>query len=225
MLMLSTLRIQVNPKIFVKDPETSSLGRKIVESGILLIDELGFENFTFKKLGERIGSNESSIYRYFDSKHKMLVYLTCWYWGWAEYRITLATANLPDPMEKLRAAVRVVTEPPADDVATQHIDERVLYRIIVAEFTKTFHTKEVDDENKDGFFLIYKSVINRISNIVSEVDPEYPYVKSLVSTIVEGALHQHFLAGHLKTITSAGPDVRVSDFYIDLVERILTKKP
>ena len=72
-------KIQVNEKIYVKDPETSTLGKKIIQESIILIDEIGFEDFTFKKLGERIGSNESSIYRYFESKHKLLLYLTSWY--------------------------------------------------------------------------------------------------------------------------------------------------
>ena len=153
--MLSTLRIQVNPKIYVKDPETSALGRKIVNQSIVLIDQLGFEDFTFKKLGERIGSNESSVYRYFENKHKLLVYLCSWYWGWMEYQLVVRTANIGNPMDKLLAAVRVVTQTVSDDQATEHIDESVLNRIIIAEFTKTLHTKEVDDENKEGYFLIY----------------------------------------------------------------------
>jgi AcrR family transcriptional regulator len=85
--LLLSLKIQVNDKIYVKDPETSSLGRKIIQESINLIYEIGFENFTFKKLGERIGSNESSIYRYFESKHKLLVYLSSWYWSWIEYKM------------------------------------------------------------------------------------------------------------------------------------------
>ena len=71
-LILSNITITVNDKLYVKNPETSALGKKIIENSILLIDEIGFENFTFKKLGEIIGSNESSIYRYFESKHKLL---------------------------------------------------------------------------------------------------------------------------------------------------------
>ena len=63
--VLSNLKFQISPLLFVKDPETSDLGRKIIQESIVLIDEIGFENFTFKKLGERIGSNESSICRYF----------------------------------------------------------------------------------------------------------------------------------------------------------------
>ena len=74
--LLANIKIQVNPKTYVKDPETSDLGKKIIKNSILLIDEIGFEEFTFKKLGEKIGSNESSIYRYFENKHKLLVYLS-----------------------------------------------------------------------------------------------------------------------------------------------------
>ena len=82
--ILSNIKIQVNSKIYVKDPETSVLGKKIIEQSIILIDEIGFDDFTFKKLGEKIGSNESSIYRYFENKHKLLVYLSSWYWSWME---------------------------------------------------------------------------------------------------------------------------------------------
>ena len=60
--------------------------------------EIGFENFTFKKLGEQIGSNESSIYRYFESKHKLMLYLSSWYWAWIEYRLVFATNNINNPL-------------------------------------------------------------------------------------------------------------------------------
>jgi AcrR family transcriptional regulator len=105
--ILSTIKIQVNPKIFVKDPETSVLGKKIIEKSIVLIHEIGFEEFTFKKLGELIGSNESSIYRYFENKHKLLVYLSSWYWSWMEYRLVFETNNIVDPVEKLKKAIKI----------------------------------------------------------------------------------------------------------------------
>ena len=219
--MLSGLKIQVNEKIYVKDPETSALGKKIVEQSILLIDEIGFDNFTFKKLGEKIGSNESSIYRYFENKHKLLVYLSSWYWSWMEYKLVFATTNILDPKEKLKKAITLVTEKVINDGKTEHINESILNKIIIAEFTKTLHTKEVDQENKEGFFLIYKRVINRIVEMVNEVNPEYPFAKSLISTIVAGSLHQHFLTEHLKTITNCNDSVSITQFYLNLVENIL----
>ncbi len=221
--ILSNLKIQVNDKIYLKDPETSILGKKIIEHSIVLIHEIGFEEFTFKKLGELIGSNESSIYRYFESKHKLLVYLSSWYWSWMEYRLVFATTNVSNSFEKLKKAITIVTEKIEDDQTTEHINESILNKIIIAEFTKTLHTKEVDAENKEGFFLIYKRVINRIVAMINEVNPDYPFAKSLVSTIVEGALHQHFLQNHLKTITNCNETISPTDFYLNLVENTLRK--
>jgi AcrR family transcriptional regulator len=221
--ILSNIKIQINEKLYVKDPETSSLGRKIIQESILFIDEIGFDNFTFKKLGEKIGSNESSIYRYFENKHKLLVYLSSWYWSWMEYKLVFATTNILDPKEKLTKAVTIVTEKILDDGKTEHINEAILNNIIIAEFTKTFHTKEVDQENKEGFFLIYKRVINRIVAMVNEVNPEYLFAKSLVSTIVEGSLHQHFLMNHLTTITNCNDTTKPTDFYLHLISTLLKK--
>jgi AcrR family transcriptional regulator len=219
--ILSNIIISVNDKLYVKNPETSDLGKKIIEQSILLIDEIGFENFTFKKLGEKISSNESSIYRYFESKHKLLLYLSSWYWGWIEYKLAFATTNVSNPMERLKKGVTIVTEKVEDDSTTLHINEAILNKIIIQEFTKTLLTKEVDEENKEGFFLVYKRVINRIIEMINEVNPNYAFAKSLASSIVEGALHQHFLKDHLKTITNCNSSVSPTDFYINLVENTL----
>lgn len=220
--ILSNIIISVNDKLYVKNPETSDLGKKIIEQSILLIDDIGFENFTFKKLGEKINSNESSIYRYFESKHKLMLYLSSWYWGWIEYKLVFATNNVNNPLEKLKKAITIVTEKVNDDSETTHINEAVLNRIIVQEFTKTLLTKEVDEENKEGFFIVYKRIINRIIEIIIEVNPKYLFAKSLASSIVEGALHQHFLKEHLKTITSCDETNTVTDFYLDLVVTTLS---
>ena len=221
--LLSNIKIQVNDKLFVKDPETSALGKKIIKDSILLIDSIGFDNFTFKKLGEKIGSNESSIYRYFENKHKLLVYLSSWYWSWMEYRLVFATSNHSDSWEKLKKAISIVTEKVEDDQKTLHINESILNKIIIAEFTKTFHTKEIDQENKEGFYTIYIRVINRLTTIIKEVNPEYLYAKSLASSIVEGALHQHFLTDHMQSITDCNQTINPTNFYFDLIEKILKK--
>lgn len=219
--ILSNIIISVNDKLYVKNPETSDLGKKIIEQSILLIDEIGFENFTFKKLGEKINSNESSIYRYFESKHKLMLYLSSWYWSWIEYKLAFATTNVSNPMERLKKGITIVTEKIEDDSTTLHINESILNKIIIQEFTKTLLTKEVDEENKEGFFLVYKRVINKIIEMITEVNPNYSFAKSLASSIVEGALHQHFLKEHLKTITNCNSSVSPTEFYINLIENTL----
>lgn len=220
--VLANFKIQVSQKIYVKDPESSVLGKKIIKESILLIDEIGFEYFTFKKLGLKIESNESSIYRYFESKHKLLLYLSSWYWSWMEYKMVFATQNVSDAFEKLAKAITIVTENIEDDHATDHINELILNRIIISEFTKTLHTKEVDEENKEGFFIIYKRVINRIATLILAVNPEFEFSKSLASCIVEGALHQHFLKNHLASITDCNQTISPTNFYLDLIKRVLT---
>jgi AcrR family transcriptional regulator len=222
--LITNIKIQISDKIFVKDPETSALGKKIIKESIILIDEKGFDNFTFKKLGERIGSNESSIYRYFENKHKLLVYLCSWYWSWIEYKMVFKLTNIDDPMERLKRAIVIVTEKIVDDERTEHINERILNRIVIIEFTKTLYTKEVDEENKEGYFIIYKRLINRMVAIVNEINPDYPFAKSLISTVVKGSLHQHFLKEHLSTITDCNEQVSPTNFFMDLINTILIKE-
>ena len=106
--LLSNLKIAVPDKIYIKDPESSDLGKRIIQHSIVLIDELGFDSFTFKKLGAKIGSNESSIYRSFESKHNLLLYLSSWYWSWKEYQLVIETYSLTDPKHTLEKAIEVL---------------------------------------------------------------------------------------------------------------------
>ena len=69
--------------------------------------------------------------------------------------------------------------------------------------------------------MVYKRVINRIVELIEDVNPNYNFAKSLASSIVEGALHQHFLKDHLKTITNCDETISPTDFYIDLIEKTL----
>ncbi len=219
--LLSNLKIAVPDKIFIKDPESSDLGKRIIEHSILLIDEIGFDSFTFKKLGVKIGSNESSIYRYFESKHKLLLYLTSWYWAWIEYQMVFATHNVPDAKERLFKAIEVITQTIKEDVTITHINEVILNRIIINEYSKSYLTKEVDSENKEGYFVAYKRVVKRLSEIINAVNSQYQFPSSLASTIVEGALHQHFLKAHFRSITDCGKDVTPTEFFLNLTQNVL----
>ncbi|WP_335965935.1 TetR/AcrR family transcriptional regulator [Galbibacter sp. PAP.153] len=216
------LRFTINDKLYLKDPESSELGRKILKYSIILIDQIGFESFTFKRLGQCIGSNESSVYRYFENKHKLLLYLSSWYWSWIEYRMLFSIQNIADPLQKLHRVIEVVAAEVKDDETTAYIDEAILNRIIISEYSKTFLTKEVDKENKDGFFLVYKRINLLLADIISEVKPDYPYSKTLASSIVVGTINQHFFKQHFKAITDfSGHDGEVASFYIKTLDKIL----
>ena len=182
---------------FLKDPDSSELGKRIVEHSILLIDEIGFEGFTFKKLGERIGSNESSIYRYFENKHKLLVYLTSWYWGWLEYQLVFATNSIADPQEKLKQAIAIVTKTTVEDHSYRHINEVLLNKIVVNESSKSFLTKEVDEREQTRLFWYLQAYGQSFGRNDQKCGPtlclsfksgQYHFGKYTTSTFFDGSL-------------------------------------
>ncbi len=211
--------IHVSPGTFLRDPNISKLGRRILAGSIELIDELGFEDFTFKKLGERIGSPESSIYRYFESKHMILVYLTYWYWNWIEYKLVFATINLNSEKKKLEKAINILTESVEQDGSIAHINEVVLYRIIMNEGVKAYHTKEVDRENEKGYFKVYKQVVQRVCNMILKLNPTYEFPHMLISTVIEGAHKQRYFAEHIPALTDITQKKKdsIPKFYKQLV--------
>ena len=215
--LLSNILVQVNDKLYLKNPESSELGKKIITNSINMIYEIGFEKFTFRKLGEKIGSNESSIYRYFENKHKLLLYLSCWYWGWIEYKLVFTTNSIPDPEEKLKQALVIITETIEEDSSFSHINEVYLNKILISEHSKSYLTKEIDIENKEGYFSIYKRLIFRLTEMITTVAPDYKYPKSLISLVMEGALHQNFLKEHMSSITDCDSNTDSTDFFINLV--------
>ncbi|CAH8291215.1 TetR family transcriptional regulator [Mariniflexile fucanivorans] len=214
--LLSNLKIAVPEKIYVKDPESSTLGKRIVEHSITLIDDIGFDAFTFKKLGVVIGSNESSIYRYFESKHKLLLYLSSWYWSWIEYQFVFETHNISDKKEKLKKGIEIVTRTTVEDSNYTHINKIKLNNIIINENSKSFLTKEVDQENKEGYFVIYKRIVHRLRDMIKDVKPDYEFASCLASTIIEGSLHQHFLKDHFLSITDCKSGITPTNFITDL---------
>lgn len=215
--LLQSVKIAINEKIYVKDPQSTELGKRIVEKSIEMIHDLGFERFTLKKLGEDLGSNESSMYRYFENKHKLLLYLASWYWGWLEYQLVFSTHSITDPAEKLNKAITVVTRATVEDSAFSHVNEVLLNKIVINEYSKSYLTKEVDTENKDGYFSIYKRLVARIGEMIIAVDPAYPFPVSLASAVLEGALHQYFLIDHFKSLTNCHGQGDPTKFFQRLV--------
>ena len=61
------MQLVLSDRYFLRDPLHTELGTNIVAQSILMIDQLGFEQFTFKKLAQPIGSTEASIYRYYST--------------------------------------------------------------------------------------------------------------------------------------------------------------
>lgn len=198
------LQIKMNEKLFLRDPEQSELGKKIILHSIQLIHLNGFEAFTFKKLAESIGTTEAGIYRYFENKHRLLIYLTAWYWSWLEYQVTFQTNNIKDPVVKLKMVIKLLATTVENDIRTSHVDKSILHQIIITEGSKAYLTKRVSEDNKDHLFKPYKDLCAVIGNMILECNPRYKYPKSLASTIIEMAHVQNFFMNNLPSLTDFG---------------------
>lgn len=226
---MTTLRLHMNKNLFLKDPQETDLGRKIIKEGIIMIDQLGIEQFTFKKLAQKIDSTEASIYRYFENKHRLLVYIIAWYWNWLEYKIDYGVQNIDDPMRKLEIAIRIVAEKKMVDILFPEVDEEALYRIVIAESDKTYLTKQVDEENSEGLFRGIKSLCKKIASFAREINEDYAYHHALISTMLQAAHQQVYFAKHLPSLTELSDKSNVMnernvDFLTQLVITSLSNK-
>lgn len=201
MASFASVQIRVNEKIYLRDPEQTELGRRIIDAAIRLIEKIGFEQFTFKKLATEIKSTEASIYRYFENKHKLLTYLVSWYWAWLEYQVEFQTHNIEDPRKKLQITLRILSDDIAYDPQFSHVEESLLHKIVVSESSKSYLTKEVDSDNKEGYFLSYKSLCKRVAEIVHEINPDFRYPRALISTMIEAGHQQKYFSQHLPSLT------------------------
>jgi AcrR family transcriptional regulator len=219
--ILKKIRVEVNSNLFLKDPFSSELGVLIVQEGAHLIQELGMEHFTFKKLGAKIGSTEAAIYRYFENKHKLLLYLSAWYWAWLEHNLVFGTANQSDPVGRLSVAIRLLVEGPIYK-QNDFLDPEILRSIVINESIKGFLTKEVDLEHESGIFSQVYKFGDRVSAIIGEINPDYLYPKTLVSTILESSLLQNFNSQHLPGMLDSGPDSKDRyQFFYQLVTKAI----
>ena len=198
------LQIKMNEKLFIKDPQQTELGKKIVWHSVQLIHDEGFEAFTFKKLAQSIGTTEAGIYRYFENKHRILIYITAWYWSWLEYQVTFHLNNISDPVVRLKKTITLLATPIDDSITTTYVNESILHQIIITEGIKAYLTKKVSIDNKDHLFKPYKDLCAKIGNIILECNPDYLYPKSLSSTIIEIAHLQSFFMHNLPSLTDFG---------------------
>ncbi len=218
---MTVLQLRLNESLYLKDPQSTELGKRIIEHSISMIDELGFESFTFKKLSQEIDSTEASIYRYFENKHRLLVYLISWYWNWMEYRIQFETHNIQSPQDRLRIALRLITSKKVEDGNFPEVDETALQRIVIAESDKTYLTKQVDEINREGVFRGYKSLCTSIGDIVREINPKYKYPNALISTALEASNQQVFFAEHLPTLTELSKSSELYEDNYKFIENLI----
>jgi len=195
------LSFKVNEHIYLRDPESSELGKKIVKNAIDLIYELGFEHFTFKKLATKMSTTEASIYRYFENKHRLLLYILNWYWSYMEFLVDFTMQNIQDPKEKLVKILTLFTQSLPESVGQLDYNKSFLNQIVLSESSKVYLIKEVKEINSFQVFKPYKDLCNKISEVMLSLNPTYAYSRSLSSTLIETAHSQQYFSNNLPRLT------------------------
>jgi AcrR family transcriptional regulator len=218
------VNFKVNGKIFLKDPESSAIGKEIVKKSIDLIYKLGFEQFTIKKLAIEIDTTEATIYRYFESKHRILLYILNWYWSYMEFLLVFKLQNVRSPKEKLKIIVELLTNELPASSGLYDYNKRSLNQVVIAESSKVYLIKEVAEINKDEVFKPYKDLCAKISEVIKEYNTNYKYPKSLSTTLIEASHQQQFFSINLPRLTdnkSKDNAGFTSQFIQDMLFRVL----
>ena len=197
--MSVSLSIRVPKELYIKDPETTDLGKMIVSRSIPLMLELGFDKFTFKKLGAQIKSPEASVYRYFSSKHQLLNYLTAWYWNWLTYLLLDRTRPITDPKKRLKAALTVLLDAGKMDISIPHVDESLLHKVILREGAKAESDGEEKGSMREVLVAGHEIFCEEFAKVIRAYKKSYPHPKALVVSLTVVAHRLIFMAENSPT--------------------------
>lgn len=220
--MAIKLQIKMNANLYLRDPELSELGRSIIKEGIVLFYELGYEDFTFKKLAAKIGTTEASIYRYFENKHRLLTYVITWFWAMLEYQLMFYTNNMTDAKEKINIAIELLTFRVDGHFITEGVSKEMLSKIIITEGNKSFLNRNVTVDNQAMLFKPYKDFCHKIAELFLEYRKDYKYPHSLASSLIEIAHHQLYFKDHLPRLTDF-PNANNSDELVVFLKQLVFK--
>jgi len=213
---------KINEKIFLRDPESSEVGRQIVKNAIDLILQLGLERFTFKKLAIEINCTEATIYRYFENKHRLLLYILNWYWCYMEFLVMFKLQNVSDKKEKLKLIVELLTHELPESSGKFDYNKKFLNQIVITEGSKVYLVKDVLEINKGEVFKPYKDLCTTIAGVISEYNPAYKYPRSLSTTLIETSHSQQYFSAYLPKLTDALP-TNVPEFTSQFLSDFLFK--
>jgi AcrR family transcriptional regulator len=163
--MAVEIKFNGNPNLFLKDPDLSNIGKRILQQGAEILLELGYEDFTFKKMALRIGTTEATVYRYFENKHRYLLYLLSWYWNIMQFIIESETRHLKTDREKIERIIELLLHQDMQVEIHALVPVSTLTQIAKNEATKAYSVKAVDDLNMQKLYSPYKELCRCIGDV------------------------------------------------------------
>ncbi len=228
------IRYHLEPdrSLFLRDPAPSAIGARILVEGLALMNVLGLEAFTFKKLAIKAHCTEVTIYNYFPNKHRLLQYYFQLYWLWLDTHCQQEGRLLKDPIERIHGDIRALCGLWPKDTLIAQLDPAILRELVIVEGSKSFLHRNVDADNKLKLFQPYKDLCAHIASELKAYDRRLVGVKhksckqprSFATTLIEMAHSLEFAMVHLPALTelSAKRDrKRLAGFLIDLTDRYL----
>jgi len=195
------INVSISEGIFIKNPLETNLGKKVISNAIELFCDLGYEEFNFKKLANKAETTEASVYRYFENKFRLLVYLSEWYWDFMYFVMMLDIRNLKNPHKKLKQAISTLVNSRNSILTPKYINQNKLHLIIIENASKVLHTKNVDELNKEGYYRNYKKIVSQLSQLIMEINSTYSFPVSLASILIEQSLNNEYYIEHLPNLT------------------------
>ena len=222
------LDIKINPKLYLRDPNSTELSRNILKHGIIMIEQIGLEDFNFKKLAKELTTTEASIYRYFENKQYFLLYVLSWYWQWMEYLVVFKTNNIQDPLKKIDIVLDILLLETDDYIdGGPEVDKKILHMLVIKESSKSYLNHHVQEYNQANFFKPYKELCKCIADIILEIDPDYRYSRSLTTTLLLMSRNLYFFMHNLPSLTDFSDKKdkgNTKDYLKDLVMKSIVKR-
>jgi hypothetical protein len=132
--------------------------------------------------------------------------------------------NVTDPKTKLDVILDLLTQDLPKNEGQFEYNKFMLNQIVINESSKVYLIKDVEAFNKDDVFRPYKELCKKVAEILLECNPNYQYSKSMSSTLIETAHHQHFFATHLPSLTDVADNqskIYVRLFLNDMIQSVV----
>ncbi len=219
---MSHIHLRPDPSLSLKDPEATELGRSMLSEGLFLMNTLGLEAFTFKKLAAHIGCTEVSLYKYFPNKHRLLQYYFQLYWLWLRQVCGRHTEKARTPREALDRVVESICGVWPKELPPLQLDPQTLRLLVINEGMKSYLHKNVDDDNARRLFTPYKELSAFVAELLVAFRKDVPMPRSFATTVIEMAHSLPFAMEHLPSLTELSNRKDLKPLAQHLLHRTIT---
>lgn len=216
------LVLKPEPAISLKDPMGSAVGQALLEHGLELMLELGYEAFTFRKLAERSGTTEVTVYKYFANKQRLLQYYFQLYWLWLRQLGTQQVERHSDPRKALAGIVEALCGVWPRTLPAVQLDPAALRQLVIAEGMKSYLHKQVDADNAQRLFQPYKALSAFVAERLVACRADVPWPRSFATTVIEMAHSLPFAMEHLPSLTELSNRKDLKHLAQHLLHRTIT---